>query len=69
MINEGRAGMTGIVVDFDRHAGRWEAACDDPGGEDRLVVRAETRERAERLLFERWRARLELLDHEAEDDR
>ena len=61
--------MTGMQVEFDRRAGRWVAACDDPGGEERLVVHAETLERAERLLDERWRARLELLDHEGEEDR
>lgn len=69
MINEERVVMTGVIVTFDAQAGRWVAACDDPGGEARLVVRAETREKAQRLLDERWRARLENLDHEAEEDR
>jgi hypothetical protein len=69
MLDENRAVMTGLTVQFDAAAGRWVAACDDPGGDERLVVRAETRERAERLLDERWRARLETLDHEAEEDR
>ncbi len=69
MLDEERVVMTGLTVQFDARAGRWEAACDDPGGEERLVVRAETRERAERMLDERWRARLEGLDHEAEEDR
>jgi hypothetical protein len=68
MIDE-RLAMTGVKVEFDRRAGRWVAACDDPGGEERLVVSAETLERAERLLDERWRARLEILDHEGEEDR
>ncbi|HET8999502.1 MAG TPA: hypothetical protein VFP86_07645 [bacterium] len=61
--------MTGVVVEFDRRAGRWVAACDDPGGEERLIVNAETHERAQRLLDERWRARVELLDHESEEER
>lgn len=61
--------MTGVVVEFDGRAGRWIAACDDPGGEERLVVSAETHERAQRLLDERWRARLELLDREGEEER
>src|SRR5207253_4228936 len=69
MVDEERLVMTGVQVEFDRRAGRWVAACDDPGGEERLVVNAETLERAERLLDERWRARLELLDHEGEEDR
>ncbi len=69
MIHEERVAMTGVVVQFDAQTARWVAACDDPGGEERLVVHAETRERAQRLLDERWRARLENLDHEAEDDR
>ncbi len=61
--------MTGIDVQFDAAGGRWVAACDDPGGDARLVVAAETRARAERLLDERWRARLEGLDREAEEER
>ncbi len=69
MVDEERLVMTGMQVEFDRRAGRWVAACDDPGGEERLVVNADTLERAERLLDERWRARLELLDHEGEEDR
>jgi hypothetical protein len=69
MLGEDRIVMTGITVQFDSARGRWVAACDDPGGEERLVVHAETRERAQRLLDERWRARLEVLDHEAEEDR
>jgi hypothetical protein len=69
MFSEDRVVMTGAVVQFDTKVGRWVAACDDPGGEERLVVHAETRERAERLLDERWRARLEVLDHEGEEDR
>jgi len=68
MVDE-RLAMTGVKVEFDRRGGRWVAACDDPGGEERLVVNAETLERAERLLDERWRARLEILDHEGEEDR
>jgi len=69
MLPEGRVVMTGVVIRFDPQVGRWVAACDDPGGEERLVVHAETRDRAQRLLDERWRARLEVLDHEAEEDR
>jgi hypothetical protein len=69
MINDERAAMTGAVLQFDAQAGRWVAACDDPAGEERLVVHAETRERAQRLLNERWRARLEVLDREGEEDR
>ncbi len=69
MLDEEGVVMTGLTVQFDARAGRWVAACDDPAGEERLVVRAETRERAERMLDERWRARLEGLDHEAEEDR
>ncbi len=69
MLDESRVVMTGLTLQFDAAAGRWVAACDDPAGEERLVVRAETREKAERLLDERWRARLEALDHEAEEDR
>jgi hypothetical protein len=69
MLPEDRVAMTGVVVTYDAQAGRWVAACDDPGGEERLVVRAETRERAQRLLHERWRARVEGLDREEEDDR
>jgi hypothetical protein len=68
-VHEERPVMTGVVVEFDRRAGRWVAACDDPGGEERLVVNAETHERAQRLLDERWRARLELLDREGEEER
>ena len=69
VIHNERPAMTGVVVEFDRHTGRWVAACDDPGGEERLVVSAETHERAQRLLDERWRSRLELLDHEDEEER
>ena len=69
VIHDERPAMTGVVVEFDRSAGRWVAACDDPGGEERLVVSAETHERAQRLLDERWRSRLELLDHEEEEER
>lgn len=69
MLHEDRVAMTGVSVEFSLAAGRWVAVCDDPGGEERLIVHAETRERAERLLHERWRARLEALDHEAEEDR
>lgn len=69
MLPEDRVAMTGVTVQFDARAGRWVAACDDPGGEERLVVHAETRERAQRLLDERWRARLDTLDREAEEDR
>lgn len=69
MLPEDHLTMTGVTVQFDARAGRWVAACDDPGGEERLVVQAETRERAERLLDERWRARLEVLDREAEEER
>ncbi len=68
MLNEDRVVMTGVTVRFDAAAGRWVAACDDPEGEERLEVHAETRERAQRLLDERWRARLEGLDREAEED-
>ncbi|HEV2356155.1 MAG TPA: hypothetical protein VGZ23_00845 [bacterium] len=69
MIDEERAAMTGLVVEWDEARHRWVAACDDPAGEERLVVNGVTREQAERLLDERWRARLEGLDREAEDDR
>lgn len=69
MMAEERPAMTGVRVEFDRRGGRWVAACDDPGGEERLIVNAVTHERAQRLLDERWRARLELLDHESEEDR
>ncbi len=69
VVQDERPVMTGVVVEFDRRAGRWVAACDDPGGEERLVVNAETHERAQRLLDERWRARLELLDRENEEER
>ncbi len=69
MLDESRAGMKGLTLQFDAGAGRWVASCDDPAGEERLVVRSETREKAERLLDERWRARLEALDHEAEEER
>jgi hypothetical protein len=69
MIHDEHPVMTRVVVEFDRQGGRWIAACDDPGGEERLVVNAETHERAQRLLDERWRARLELLDREGEDER
>jgi hypothetical protein len=69
MFREDRVVMTGAVIQFDAKVGLWVAACDDPGGEERLIVHAETRERAQRLLDERWRARLEVLDHEAEEDR
>lgn len=69
MIDEERAVMTGLVVEWDETKRRWAAACDDPAGEERLVVNGVTREQAERLLDERWRARLEGLDRDAEDDR
>ncbi len=69
MLHEDRVAMTGVSIEFSPAAGRWVAVCDDPGGEERLIVHAETRERAERLLYERWRARLETLDHEAEEER
>jgi hypothetical protein len=69
MLDEERPVMTGIAVEFDRRDGRWVASCDDPAGEERLSVRAETHERAQRLLDERWRARLEVLDHEGEEER
>ncbi len=69
MLPEERIVMTGVTVHFDPQAARWVAACDDPGGEERLVVHAETRERAQRLLDERWRARLEVLDREEEEER
>jgi hypothetical protein len=69
MLDEQRAVMTGVVVDYDAARHRWVAACDDPLGEERLVVNGVTQEQAERLLDERWRARLEALDREAEDDR
>ena len=69
MASEERPLMTGVVVEFDRRGGRWIAACDDPAGEERLIVNAETHERAQRLLDERWRARLELLDREIEEER
>jgi hypothetical protein len=69
VVHDERPVMTSVVVEFDRRAGRWVAACDDPGGEERLVVNAETHERAQRLLDERWRARLELLDREDEEER
>ena len=69
MLHEDRVVMTGLTVQFSAAVGRWVAVCDDPGGEERLVVHAETRERAERVLHERWRARLEMLDHEADEDR
>ncbi len=69
MLDESRVAMKGLSLQFDTSAARWVASCDDPGGEERLVVRAETREKAERLLDERWRARLEVLDHEAEEER
>jgi hypothetical protein len=69
MLDEQRAVMTGVVVDYDAARRRWVAACDDPLGEERLVVNGVTQEQAERLLDERWRARLEALDREDEDDR
>ncbi|HKX17133.1 MAG TPA: hypothetical protein VJT33_03885 [bacterium] len=69
MIDEERTAMTGVVVEWDAARRRWVAACDDPGGEDRLIVNGVTREQAQRLLDERWRARLEAIDREAEDDR
>jgi hypothetical protein len=69
VVHDESAVMTGVVVEFDRRAGRWVAACDDPGGEERLTVNAETHERAQRLLDERWRARVELLDREDEEER
>ncbi|HXX37513.1 MAG TPA: hypothetical protein VEP50_05065, partial [bacterium] len=64
MRDESRMVMTGVDVQFDSVSGRWRAGCDDPAGEARLLVLAETRERAERLLDERWRARIEQLDHD-----
>ena len=69
MIDEERTAMTGVVVEWDAARHRWVAACDDPGGEERLTVNGVTREQAQRLLDERWRARLETIDREAEDDR
>ncbi|HLW60903.1 MAG TPA: hypothetical protein VKV57_13410 [bacterium] len=66
---EVRPVMTGVRVEFDRRGGRWVAACDDPGGEERLSVNAATHERAQRLLDKRWRPRFELLDRESEEDR
>lgn len=69
MRDESRVVMTGVDVQFDVATGRWTAGCDDPAGEARLLVSAETRERAERLLDERWRARVEGLDREEEEDR
>ncbi len=69
MRDESRMTMTGVDVRLDAATGRWTAGCDDPGGEARLVVSAETRERAERLLDERWRARIDDLDREQEEDR
>jgi hypothetical protein len=69
MPDEERAVMNGVTVEFDAIRRRWVAACDDPGGEARLVVADVTRERAERLLDERWRARLEALDREADEER
>jgi len=69
MRDESRVVMTGVDVRFDASTGRWTAGCDDPAGEARLVVSAETMERAERLLDERWRARIEGLDREEEEDR
>lgn len=69
MLDEERAVMTNVVVEWDAARRRWVAACDDPGGEERLVVNGVTQEQAERLLDERWRARLEAIDREAEDER
>ena len=69
MIDEERVRMTGVVVTWDAAKRRWIAACDDPAGEERLVVNGVTQEQAERLLDERWRARLEGMDRETEDDR
>ena len=69
MLDEQRAVMSGLAVDYDPAKRRWVAACDDPGGEERLAVNGVTREQAERLLDERWRARLEELDREAEEER
>ena len=69
MIDEERAVMTNVMVEWDAARRRWVAACDDPGGEERLVVNGVTQEQAERLLDERWRARLEAIDREAEDER
>ncbi len=69
MLDEERAVMTGVVVEWDAARRRWVAACDDPGGEERLVVNGVTQEQAERLLDERWRARLEAIDREPEDER
>jgi hypothetical protein len=69
MLDEQRPVMTGVVIDYDAARRRWVAACDDPLGEERLVVNGVTQEQAQRLLDERWRARLEALDREAEDER
>jgi hypothetical protein len=69
MLDEPRAVMTGVMVDYDAARRRWVASCDDPLGEERLVVNGVTQEQAERLLDERWRARLEAVDREAEEDR
>ncbi|HEV2439650.1 MAG TPA: hypothetical protein VGX97_06275 [bacterium] len=69
MLDEERAVMTGVVVEWDAARHRWVAACDDPAGEERLVVNGVTQEQAERLLDERWRARLEGIDRDAEDER
>lgn len=69
MLDEERAEMTGVVVEWDAVKRRWVAACDDPAGEERLTVNGVTQEQAERLLDERWRARLEQIDREAEDER
>ena len=69
MLDEERAEMTGVMVEWDAAKHRWVAACDDPAGEERLVVNGVTQEQAERLLDERWRARLEQIDREAEDER
>ena len=69
MLGEERATMTGVTVEFDAAKRRWVAGCDDPAGEERLVVSGVTREQAERLLDERWRAPLDALDREADDER
>jgi hypothetical protein len=69
MLYEDRISMTRVAVTFDASTARWVASCDDPAGEDRLIVYAETRERAQRLLDERWRARLDAMDHEIEEER
>jgi predicted RNase H-like HicB family nuclease len=69
MLDEERPVMTGVVVEWDKAKRCWVAACDDPAAEERLVVTGVTQEEAERLLDERWRACLEEIDREAEDER